>query len=111
MKTVLALILALPSTLHNVSWLATHGGFEAVTFLNSGDDNKGAILDDVRLETAETQTAPEPETSLLLGVSMVGLGWLFRRRRLADADHAARVEDSLNGNYNKEKHNDNEKHR
>jgi len=80
-----------PSTLHNVSWLATHGGFEAVTFLNSGDDSKGAILDDVRLETAETQTAPEPETSLLLGVSMVGLGWLFRRRRLADADHAARV--------------------
>src|SRR5260370_23806436 len=44
MKTVLALILALPSTLHNVSWLAIHGGFEAVTFLNSGDDSKGAIL-------------------------------------------------------------------
>ena len=110
MKTLLALILALPMTLH-VSWLATRGRFEAVTFLNSGDDSKGATLDNVRLETAETQTAPEPETSLLLGVSMVGLGWLFRRRRLTDQDHAVRVKDSLNGNYNKEKHNDNEKHR
>ena len=111
MKTVLALILALPSTLHNVSWLATHGGFEAVTFLKSGDDSKGAILDDVRLETAETQTALAPETSLLLGVGMFGLGWLFRRRVLPAANRTARVEDTLNGNYRKEKHNDNKKHR
>jgi len=69
-------------SLHTVSWLATHGGFETFTFGNRGNDSVGAVLDDVRLDTREAQaTTPEPGASALIGSGLLTLGLLFRKRQ------------------------------
>jgi hypothetical protein len=48
------------------------------SFSNTGGDNQGALLDNVRLVSA---AAPEPASMLLLGLAAGGLG-IYRRRQV-----------------------------
>jgi hypothetical protein len=52
-----------------------------VFFEHAGGDNVGIILDNVVLESRETQGVPEPSVLLLLGLAAAAGAIEFRRRR------------------------------
>jgi len=102
MKIVLALILALP--LATQAAVIFTDGFEGQA---QGTDRAPATWfiegGSARPTLHNVSLLATPETSLLLGAGTVGVGFLFRRRRFAAANHASRAENTLNGSYNKEK--------
>lgn len=51
------------------------------SFSNSGNDNIGALLDDVQLDQLQTVHAPEPGSMILLGSGMVLVARRLRRQR------------------------------
>jgi hypothetical protein len=57
--------------------VSTTGG--VLSFSNAGGDNVGAILSSVELSTDGPSPVPEPGTLILLGLGLLGLGFVLRR--------------------------------